>query len=97
MDAPTYEELLIRHKMDDSVMEDSPNKDLIMKLASKLDYWETLAKYLKLSSQEIESLKRQGDLRLQSIKMLECWKQKCGQGTTHKALAKALLEIGERI
>ena len=94
MDVPTYEELLIRHKMDDSVMEDSPNEDLIMKLASKLDHWETLAKYLKLSSQEIENLKRQGDLRLQSTKMLECWKQKCGQGATHKALAKALLEIG---
>ena len=94
MDAPTYEELLIRHKMDEPVMEDLPNEDLLMKFASKLDHWETLAKYLKLSSQEIENLKRQGDLRLQSIKMLECWKQRCGQGATHKAMVKALLEIG---
>ena len=39
------------------------------------------------------TIKSQGDAEEQRLKMLECWKQRCGSTATYKAMIKALLQI----
>ena len=93
MAVPTYDELVGRHNVDSFAMEEVLGDDQLMKLASNLDHWEILAKHLKIPSSEIENIKSKGDLGWQKINILECWKQRCGQAATYKAMVKALLQI----
>ena len=94
MAVPTYDELVCRHNVDNYMLEVVLGDDQLMKLASSLDHWEILAKHLKIPDSEIENIKSKGDLGWQKIKMLERWKQRCGQTATYKSLLKALLECG---
>ena len=93
MAVPTYEDLLTQWKMDSAIMEQEFNDKHFMDFASKLDRWEMLAKSLRIPNSEIESIKDKGGFELQRIKMLECWKQRCGSKATYKAMTEALLQI----
>ena len=93
MAVPTYEELLTQWKIDSTILEQVFNDNHFINFASKLDRWEMLAKSLRIPNSEIESIKDKGGLELQRIKMLECWKQRCGSKATYKAMIEALLQI----
>ena len=58
-----------------------------------LDTWEKLARFLGIPSPDITNIKSQGDAEEQKIRMLECWKQRCGSMATYEAMVKALLQI----
>lgn len=94
MAVPTYEELLARHKVDSSLMEQTFNNDHPMKLAAHLDSCEMLAMSLEIPDAEIKGIMSQGDIGVQRIKLLKCWKQRCGSEATYKALVGAFLQIG---
>ena len=55
--------------------------------------WETLAKFLDMPNKDIVNIKSQGDVVVQTLKMLECWKQRCGSMATYEAMVKVLLQI----
>ena len=58
-----------------------------------LDTLETLAKFLGVPNSDITAIKNQGTMTEQRMRMLECWKQRCGSMATYEAMAKALLKI----
>jgi hypothetical protein len=58
-----------------------------------LDIWETLAKFLEMPTSDIANIKSQGDAVVQSLRMLEHWKQRCGSMATYEAMVKVLLQI----
>ena len=58
-----------------------------------LDMLETLAKFLGIPNSDITAIKNQGCAIEQRMKMLECWKQRCGSMATYEAMVKALLKI----
>ena len=94
MAVPTYDKLLERCKVTEGSinMEKPVDDDHLKEVASKLDEWELLAKYLNIPNSQIEDLKshRTG---VQRIRMFECWKQRCGSMATYKAMVVALLQI----
>ena len=89
MAVPTYEELLAHCNVDGSMMEQTFSDDHLMKLAISLDSHEMLAMSLGIPDAEMS----QGDVGVQRIKLLKCWKQRCGSMATYKALVKSLLQI----
>ena len=93
MAVPSYEDLLARHKVNSSLMQQTISDDHLTELASRLDKWETLARSLRLSSTDIENVKSLGDVEIQRYELLKCWKQRCGSMATYKALVEAFLEI----
>ena len=52
-----------------------------------------LAKSLRITNQDIESIRNKGGAELQRLKLLECWKHRCGSKATYKVLAEALLQV----
>ena len=95
MAVPSYEDILVRWNEDSSHMKLKLSDDHKMELASKLESstCELLALHLGLLSSEIENIKGDRNAELQRIRMLECWKQRCGSMATYEVLAKALLRI----
>ena len=93
MAVPSYEELLARHEVDSSVMEQTFSDDHLMKFARQLDKWEILASSLKLPNTDIESIKSTGGIEVQRYQLMKCWKERCGSMATYEALVKVLLEI----
>ena len=95
MAVPSYEDILVRWNVDSSLMKLKFSEDHKMELASKLESsnCEVLVRHLGLDSSEIEDTKGEGNAELQRIRMLECWKQRCGSMATYEVLAKALLQI----
>ena len=95
MAVPSYEDILVRWNVDSSLMKLKFSDDHKMELASKLESsnCEVLVRHLGLDSSEIEDTKGEGNAELQRIRMLECWKQRCGSMATYEVLAKALLQI----
>ena len=95
MAVPSYEELLIHWKINNTIMEQEFSDSHIVDFASKIDKWEMLAKSLKIPNSEIENIedKHKGDLELQRVNLLECWKQRCGSKATYRAMTEALLQI----
>ena len=93
MAVPSYEELLTQWKIDSASVEQTFSDYRVMEFASKLDRWEMLAKSLKIPNSEIESIGDKGTAELQRIKLLECWKHRCGSKATYKAMIEALLQI----
>ena len=73
-------------------MEQPVDYDHLLELASKLDEWELLAKYLKIPNSQIEVIKSHG-VGVQRIRMFEYWKQRCGSRATYKKMIVALLQI----
>ena len=93
MTVPDYNELLERCKVKNYLMEQTFNDDHLKEFALNLDAWEVLAKFLMIPNSEIENIKSQGDTGVQRIRMLECWKQRCGSAATYEKMVKALLQI----
>ena len=93
MAVPSYEELLRRWKVDNSIMELTFDGDHLREFSLILDRWEKLAKFLRIPNAEIEIIKSQGSIEEQRIKLLECWKQRCGSAATYKVLMQTLLNI----
>ena len=95
MAVPSYEDILVRWNVDSSLMEQTVSDDHKMELASKLETsnCEVLVRHLGLDSSEIDNTKGERNAELQRIRMLECWKQRCGSMATYEVLVKALLRI----
>ena len=93
MAVPTYEELLAHCNVDSSLMEQNVSDDHLIEFASQLDEWKKLALYLKIPNSEIEDIKSQGGKGMKGIRLLKCWRQRCGSLATYKALVIALLQI----
>ena len=93
MAVPTYDELLAHYDLDSSIMRETFDDKHLRQFSLKLDVWETLAKFLEMPNSDIMSIKSQGDVEVQKLRMLECWKQRCGSMATYEAMVKALLQI----
>ena len=74
-------------------MEQTFDGEIIRELSLALDTWETLAKFLGIPNSDITAIKNQGCAIEQRMRMLECWKQRCGSMATYEAMVKALLKI----
>ena len=94
MDLPTYDDLHIRWNVGGALMKETFINDHLIDLASSLDTirWEMFAIHLRIPSSEIESIKMQRDVSVQTIRMLECWKQRNGSEAIYEVLAKAFTE-----
>ena len=52
-----------------------------------------LARFLGMPNSDIDYIKSQGDAEEQRLKLLECWKQRCGSAATYKIMIKVVLQI----
>ena len=93
MAVPTYDELLARYDMENSIMKQTFDDRHLREFSLTLDTWEKLARFLEFPSQDIANIKSHGDAEEQRIRMLECWKQICGSMATYEAMVRALLKI----
>ena len=93
MSAPTYEELLVQHGLEKSIMRQTLSDEHLRQFSLSLDTWEKLARFLRMTSPDITNIKNQGDVDEQKIRMLETWKQRHGSKATYEAMVKALLQI----
>ena len=93
MAVPTYDELLAHNDMDSSIMKETFDDKHLRQFSLLLDVWETLAKFLEMPNTDIVNIKSQGDVVVQTLKMLECWKQRRGSMATYEAMVRALLQI----
>lgn len=95
MAVPTYDELLVWWKVNPSLMMLSFKDCHKLELASKLESCtcELLGTSLEIPRSEINHIRENGAAQLQIIKMLDCWKQRCGSMATFESLARALLQI----
>ena len=93
MAVPTYDELLVHYDIDSSIMRETFDDKYLRQFSLILDVWETLAKFLEMPNTDIANIKSQGDVVVQTLKMLECWKQRRGSMATYEAMVKALLQI----
>ena len=93
MAVPTYDELLAKYNIEKSIMEQTFDDEILRELSLALDTWETLAKFLGIPNSDITAIKNQGCAIEQRMRMLECWKQRCGSMATYEAMVKALLKI----
>ena len=92
MAVPSFEELLIRWKIDGSTLEEPFSDGHILDFATKLDGWEMLAKFVGIPTAEIDTVKAK-EAELRPMRMLECWKRRCGSKATYGAMIQALLQI----
>ena len=93
MAVPTYEELLARYNVNSSLMEQAVSDNHLMRLATSVDSCEMLATSMGIPDAQIRAIMSQGDVGMQRIRLLNCWKQRCGSMATYKALVEALLQI----
>ena len=93
MAVPSYDELLARWNVENSIMQQTCSDHHLRELSLTLDRWETLAKFLMIPASETGDIKRLGDVGTQGVRVLECWKQRCGSAATYKVLVKTLLQI----
>ena len=93
MAIPTYNELLAHYDLDSSTMRETFDDKRLRQFSLILDVWETLAKFLEMPNSDIMNIKSQGDVVVQKLRILECWKQRRGSLATYEAMVKALLQI----
>ena len=93
MAVPTYDELLAHYEVDSFTMRETFDDKHLRQFSLTLDIWETLAKFLEMPTSDIANIKSQGDVVVQSLKMLEHWKQRRGSMATYEAMVKVLLQI----
>jgi hypothetical protein len=93
MAVPTYDELLAHYDVDSSIMRETFDDKHLRQFSLTLDIWETLAKFLEMPTSDIANIKSQGDAVVQSLKILECWKQRRGSMATYEVMIKVLLQI----
>jgi hypothetical protein len=92
MAVPTYDELLAHYDVEKSIMKQTFDDEHLREFSLVLDVFEILAKFLGIPNPDITVIKNQGCAIDQPIRMLECWKQRCGSMTTYEAMVKALLK-----
>ena len=93
MAVPTYDELLAHYEVENSIMKWAFDNKHLREFSLTLDTWENLARFLGMPTPDITNIKSQGDMEEQRIRMLECWKHRCGSKATYEAMVKALLQI----
>ena len=93
MAVPTYDELLAHYDMEKSIMKQTFDDEHLREFSLALDTLETLAKFLGIPNSDITAIKNQGCAMEQRMRMLECWKQRCGSMATYETMIKALLKI----
>jgi hypothetical protein len=93
MAVPTYDELLAHYDVEKSIMKQTFDDEHLREFSLVLDVFEILAKFLGIPNPDITVIKNQGCAIEQPIRMLECWKQRCGSMATYEAMVKALLKI----
>ena len=93
MAVPTYDELLAHYDMDSSIMRETFDDKCLRQFSLMLDVWETLAIFLEMPNSDIANIKSHGDSVVQTLKMLECWKQRRGSMATYETMVKVLLQI----
>ena len=94
MAVPSYNELLTRHDVQSSEMNDAVQNAQLTEISSILDRWERLARSLGLDNSDIESIIRERDTEEEKRdKMLQRWKQRRGSAATYEELTTALLRI----
>ena len=93
MAVPTYDQLLVNYDVEKPVMKLTFNNEDLRQFSLSLDMWEKLARFIGLPGPDIANIKSQGDAEEQRMRMLECWRQRCGSMATYEAMVKALLQI----
>ena len=93
MAVPSYDDLLARTNVDSTLMELTIKDEHLRKLASNIESCELLGMYLEIPDADIERIMSQGGVEVQRIKLLKCWKQRCGSAATYRAMVTALLQI----
>ena len=93
MAIPTYDELLAHYDVEKSIMKQTFDDEHLREFSLVLDTMETLAKFLGIPNSDIIAIKNQRCTIEQRMRMLECWKQRCGSMATYEAMVKALLKI----
>ena len=93
MAVPIYDELMAHYDVEKSIMKQTFDDEHLREFSLALDTLETLAKFLGIPNSDITAIKNQGCAIEQRIRMLECWKQRCGSMATYEAMVKALLKI----
>jgi hypothetical protein len=93
MAVPTYDELLAHYNVEKSIMKQTIDDEHLREFSLVLDTLETLARFLGIPNSDITDIKNQGCAMEQRMRMLECWKERCGPMATYEAMAKALLKI----
>jgi hypothetical protein len=79
--------------MEKAIMKLTFNDEDLRQFSLSLDIWEKLARFIGLPGPDITNIKSQGDAEEQRMRMLECWRQRCGSMATYEAMVKALLQI----
>ena len=93
MAVPTYDQLLAHYEVEKPTMKSTFNSEDLRQFSLSLDTWEKLARFIGLPGPDIANIKSQGDTEEQRMRMLECWRQRCGSMATYEAMVKALLQI----
>ncbi|MCG8621472.1 MAG: death domain-containing protein, partial [Proteobacteria bacterium] len=93
MAVPTYDELLAHYNVEKSIMKQTFDDEHLREFSLALDTLETLAKFLGVPNSDITAIKNQETAIEQRMRMLECWKQRCGPMATYEAMVKTLLKI----
>ena len=93
MAVPTYDELLAHYDVEKSIMKQTFDDKHLRQFSLIMDTLETLAMFLEIPNSDITAIKSRGTVIEQRMKMLECWKQRCGFMATYEAMVKALLKI----
>lgn len=93
MAVPTYDQLLAHYEVEEAIMKSTFNSEDLRQFSLSLDTWERLARFIALPGPDIANIKSQGDTEEQRMRMLECWRQRCGSMATYEAMVKALLQI----
>ena len=93
MAVPSYDDLLARQNVDSNLMELTFEDEHLRELASKLESCELLGIYLEIPDTDIKGIMSQGEVEVQKIRLLKCWKQRCGSAATYRAMVNALLQI----
>jgi hypothetical protein len=93
MAVPTYDELLAHYNVEKFIMKQTFDDKHLREFSLELNTLETLARFLGIPNSDITDIKNQGCAMEQRMRMLECWKQRCGSMATYEAMVKALLTI----
>ena len=93
MAVPSYYNLLARWNMDEALMELTIKDEHLRELGTNLESCEMLGSYLEIPDPVVKGIISQGNVEMQGVRLLKCWKQRCGSAATYKAMAMAFLKI----
>ena len=93
MAVSSYYNLLARWNMDEALMELTVEDEHLRELGTNLESYEMLGSYLEIPDPVVKGTISQGNVEMQGVRLLKCWKQRCGSAATYEAMVKALLQI----